>query len=77
MPLYDYSCDCGPFEALNKVEQRSFAQCPKCGKVCKMKISAPHVRLDGTDPDFPGEWAKWEKKREQKMKVERKREDYL
>ena len=76
MPIYDYRCECGNFfEALSTVADRHNAICSACGKEAIMKIATPHISLDGTDPSFPGEYMKWGKKREQHMKLERKREE--
>lgn len=74
MPLYDYYCDScqTAFEAQRKIADREEADCPICQAIAKKTVSIPHVMLDGTDPAFPGEYAKWEKKRKQKLAQERK-----
>lgn len=72
MPLYDYQCECGnAFETLRPMSDRKSAKCPDCGAEAKFRISAPRVALDGTDPDFPGAYAKWAKNRNQKLKQEK------
>ena len=52
MPLYEYRCECGSlFEDLNTIANRHHAECLLCGRMAKMKVSAPRI-----DPnaDLPG-----------------------
>jgi len=74
MPLYEYNCKtCDKiFEALAKMDDRLFHECPECGETCNMKISAVRSALDPISGDFPGETIKWERNRKQKMKQEAK-----
>jgi len=52
MPVYEYKCECGyEFEDLNRISQRHQAECLRCGKMAKMRISP--VRLD-PNMDTPG-----------------------
>lgn len=75
MPMYDYICECGKeFEALQRMDDRMTATCD-CGEQARMVISPVRCSLDGTDPDFPGEYQKWERKRKQHMSIERKQEE--
>jgi putative FmdB family regulatory protein len=46
--------------------------CPECSSTTKRLISAPTIALPGTDPDFPGEYSKWEKKRRAKSAEDKK-----
>lgn len=46
--------------------------CPRCSNETKRLISAPRISLPGTDPDFPGAYAKWEKTRRNKAAVDAK-----
>jgi len=46
--------------------------CPMCQGQTKRCISAPTVALSGTDPDFPGEYEKWERKRSKKAAEDKK-----
>jgi predicted nucleic acid-binding Zn ribbon protein len=46
--------------------------CEKCGSELKRLISAPCIKLPGTDPSFPGEYSKWEKKRRTKAAEDKK-----
>lgn len=75
MPTYSYDCrNCNKtHDMIRKINDRANpGVCPHCGGKTQYVISAPRVALDGTDPSFPGAWHSWEKKREQKMKQERK-----
>lgn len=75
MPLYEYSCDCGKrFEAVQKMADRVSATCA-CGEQARQVISAVRCKLDGTDPDFPGEYLRWARVRKQHMAVLKKREE--
>jgi len=41
---YDYKCRCGlKFEAFNRMGERLWAQCPRCGKRAKMLFSPPRA----------------------------------
>jgi len=75
VPTYEYICDeCDSVHTqIRAIDDRlRDSTCPHCqGQACYI-VSAPMTKLDGTDPSFPGEWNKWEKKREQVMKQERK-----
>lgn len=75
MPLYEYECPkCGVFEHFVSIKAREDKiSCPDCGCESRYIISAPRSKLDGCDPSFPGEYMKWSKKREGKMKVERRK----
>jgi hypothetical protein len=71
--MFDFQCDEGhTHEAYVDSEVRS-NPCPECGKPAVRLISTPHVKLDGTSGAFPGEYMKWERKRAEKLAVERKR----
>jgi putative FmdB family regulatory protein len=75
MPIYDYLCEKhGLFEAWNNMDNRLTSICPECGKTVPMKISAPRVSLDPISGDFPGATMSWEKRRNEKMKVEVKQD---
>ena len=64
--FYDFRClECEhKFEALVKPDDNP--PCPKCLSFTKRLISAPTLAIPGTDPGFPGEYEKWEKKRRKK-----------
>ncbi|MDO4681684.1 MAG: zinc ribbon domain-containing protein [Lautropia sp.] len=51
MPLYDYLCpDCGPFDAMRRINQRNAAYCPECGLEAPLALlHAPHIRELGAD----------------------------
>lgn len=73
MPLYDFKCrTCGhkqeEFRAIEEREEPS--NCNKCGEETTPVVSPTRTMLDGTDPSFPGEWMKWERKHRQKLAQE-------
>lgn len=76
MPLYDYYCnECNEeFEAMSAIKDRLIHPCSKCGSSCKVKMSAPRVRLDPISGDFPGATMKWDRNRKQKMAQEVKQD---
>ncbi len=47
--------------------------CPVCGLKAQRAVSAPNVKLEGWSGSFPGAAMKWEKKHQEKMAQERKR----
>ena len=74
--LYDWRCTrCKlKFEKLDKPDVFE-TPCPDCQAPAKRLISAPTISLSGTDPDFPGEYEKWERKRAKKAKEDKKFHD--
>jgi putative FmdB family regulatory protein len=71
--LFDFVCNnCSEkFERLVDSQIKD-TLCPSCGNTASRIISPVRTRLDGTDPAFPGEYMKWPKKREEKLKQEQK-----
>jgi hypothetical protein len=71
--LRDFCCrSCGAvFERYidNNIEQ---VTC-ECGGLADRVIGMPRVALDGTDPGFPGAYAKWGKVREDNARIKSKR----
>jgi putative FmdB family regulatory protein len=70
--FYDFRCfDCDHcFEDFVKPDVNP--PCPECFGSTKRLISAPTIALSGTDPDFPGEYEKWERKRKAKAAEDKK-----
>ena len=66
--LYDFRCcSCHKkFEQYVKPDVY-LAPCPDCKEDGARCISAPTIRLPGTDPDFPREYDQWEKKQKAKQ----------
>ena len=56
--LRDFLCPThGAWEELTRREE---AECAECGLTCpSVRLSAPKLRLDGTDPGFPRAWRRW------------------
>ena len=73
--LFDFRCAAGhTHEALVKSKTRTVT-CKTCGKPAQRMLAAPRSQLDGCSGDFPSAAIKWEKKREEKMRQERKHKD--
>ena len=75
-PIFDFTCDkCGEtVEHLTKSDVVAIT-CD-CGGLMKKQLSMPLVKLDGTDPDFPGAYAKWGRDREKRAAQHRKKSYY-
>jgi hypothetical protein len=71
--MRDFLCDkCGKQdERYVSVEVTTYT-CECGGRVTRL-IGMPRVTLDGTDPDFPGAYAKWANVREQNARIKGKR----
>ena len=72
--LNDFECTtCGHQQEYFLDNETLETECQKCQGVAKKKRSVPNFQLPGNDPHgFPTAYDKWEKKREQKMALERK-----
>lgn len=71
---YDFVCvgsESHLFEQLTDSENRTVV-CPHCGELSNRIISPVRSKLDGCSGDFPGETMRWEKKRAEKFRQERK-----
>lgn len=69
--FYDFKCPQGHVTEHFVDSEIVEVQC-HCECMAERMISAPRVKLDGCSGDFPGEAMKWEKRREDHMKKERK-----
>ena len=48
MPVYQYQCEeHGSFERIKKISEREQAECPECGEICSMQITAPKMLQGG------------------------------
>jgi len=59
------------FEALVDDSVRAY-KCPHCGSDATRIISAPQMKLEGCTGAFPTAYDAWERKRAEKLAVERK-----
>lgn len=50
MPLYEYKCEkCGErVEIIQRVSDKPYSHCPKCGGEMKKQISAPAIQFKGS-----------------------------
>jgi hypothetical protein len=72
--LRDFLCEhCGIEEERYIETDITQLICPQCGHTMIRLMGMPRVSLDGTDPDFPGAYAKWANVREQNRSVKTKR----
>lgn len=64
MPIYDYVCECGThFESWRRLEERKASRCV-CGKLARLRVSAPSFFLDPVSGDFPTRTDQWERAHE-------------
>jgi len=64
LKLFDFKCEtCGNVSEELVKDSDKTGTCPKCGGHTNRIISPVMSKLDGTDPGFPGEYMKWERKR--------------
>lgn len=71
--IFDYECENGHrTEMLRLPIERDKPVACHCGKMLEYRYSMPHIKLDGCSGDFPTESDKWVKRREQKIRQERK-----
>jgi DNA-directed RNA polymerase subunit RPC12/RpoP len=45
----------------------------KCGSMAQRIVGMPTVKLDGTDPGFPGAYDRWARIREENAKIKAKK----
>lgn len=66
MPLYEFVCPhCNA--VIEKIcASDVYVQSCDCGTLAKRIISIPTIKLDGTDPGFPGAYMKWGNDREKR-----------
>jgi putative FmdB family regulatory protein len=72
MPVYEYKCtSCGEVtdELRSMFVRDQDGTCPSCGGTTQYRISAPRSMLDPCDPGFPGNYDKWARDRDKKMKA--------
>lgn len=70
--IFEFICtEDHKFEALVDDSVRT-NQCPHCGSNAIRIVSAPSMKLDGCSGDFPTEYDAWERKRAEKLAIEKK-----
>lgn len=75
-PVYDFKCgECGRIEEKITNIETKYVSCV-CGSMMWKQFSAPNFILDGTDPDFPGAYAKWGRTREKQAEKHKKKSYY-
>lgn len=71
--VFDFTCTNGHAEEVFTRYDSSHT-CSVCGQPAQRVLSSPRFKLDGTSGDFPGAYAAWERKRAEKMAVEKRKE---
>ncbi len=71
--VFDFICPNGHRSEQFVSNQTDEIQCPHCDLKAQRAVSAPNVKLEGWSGSFPGAAMKWEKKHQEKMAQERKR----
>lgn len=72
--LRDFACgNAHVHEALVESDEEC-RLCPVCGEPALKRLSAPRARLEPFTGAFPGAYDAWERKRNERMAVERKKE---
>lgn len=70
----DVRCPSGHVHEVFLPKEQATVTCPQegCNEVAERIISPVRTRLDPRDSGFPGARMKWQKQREERMKIERK-----
>lgn len=66
--LRDYVCDAGHVSERFLTSEIGAIECPICGLPAKKTLGIGTIKLDGTDPAFPGAWSRWASVREERRK---------
>lgn len=72
--LYEHKCSKGHLTEALVAYEATEVLC-ECGEVATRIISTPRIALDGTNPNFVGAYDKWARVREEKAKIEAKRNE--
>lgn len=70
----EYRCKSGHVTERFGRDNPTATPCEVCGEKAIRQLSAPRAKLEGTTGAFPGAAMAWERKREQHMAEERRRE---
>ena len=71
--VFDFLCPSGHLqEQFTSVETETI-DCEVCGTKAFRQLSTPRVKLEGVTGDFPGAAMKWEKKHQEQLAKEQKR----
>lgn len=71
--LLDFKCrSCGELNERYIDSTVKESTC-ECGSISDRVISMPTVKLDGTNPDFPGAYSKWATDREKRAEIHQRK----
>jgi hypothetical protein len=71
--LFDFSCPECHFVTEKLVDTHIHSISCECGGKAARIISMPTVKLDGTDPSFPGAYDHWANIREDHARIKKKK----
>ena len=71
LKIRDFRCDHCGYTSETMSGNSPSPQCHECGGPTRYIVSGTSFTLEGVSGDFPGASFKWEKKRDQKMELER------
>ena len=73
MRVFDYLCENGHMhEAFVASADVEHTTCEECGSIATRQLAAPGFKLEGVSGHFPSAGMSWQRKREERMVVERK-----
>jgi hypothetical protein len=70
--IFEFVCEDGHISEHYIDAETRTTNCKKCDKLASRIISKPSVKLEGITGAFPGAYMQWERKRNEKMKQERR-----
>lgn len=75
LKVHDYSCNsCGHVTEVFSYSPWPTIPCSRCGGEAVKQLSAPRAKLEGVTGAFPGAAMAWERKREEQIRQEKRRE---
>lgn len=73
--VLDFECGEGHVNERFVHHETQHVECKDCGARAYRKVSCPSFKLEGFSGDYPTAYAAWERKRNEKLKQDQKRED--
>jgi hypothetical protein len=73
--IFEFVCEEGHISEVYIDAAIRATYCKECDKLATRIISKPMVKLEGVTGSFPGAYMQWERRREEKMKQEKRAAD--